>query len=67
MKVWNGYGSEHSMNLVIVGHFKEVRDAEKAKELIDLLTEQVNAEPEAYQREASPPCHFASVRRCRIC
>lgn len=54
MKVWSGFGSEHSMNLVMIGHFKEARDAEKAKELIELLTEQVNSEPEAYQREASP-------------
>jgi hypothetical protein len=37
MKVWNGYGSEHSMNLVMVGQFKSIEDAEQAKELIDNL------------------------------
>lgn len=37
MKVWNGYGSEHSMNLVMVGQFKSIESAEKAKELIDNL------------------------------
>lgn len=37
MKVWNGYGSEHSMNLVMVGQFKTIEDAEKTKELIESL------------------------------
>lgn len=54
MKVWNAYGSEHSMNLVMIGHFKEAHDAEKAKKLIDRLTEQVRAEPEAYRSEVVP-------------
>ena len=39
MKLWNAFGSEHSMNLVIIGRFNEVRDAELAKELIDRLVE----------------------------
>ena len=39
MKIWNGYGSEHSSNLVMVGKFKSVEDAEKAKELLDTITE----------------------------
>ena len=42
MKIWNGYGSEHSMNLVMIGRFKETKDAEKAKELIEKLTKIVN-------------------------
>jgi len=37
MKIWTSYGSEHSMNLVIIGKFKTVEDAEKCKELIDSL------------------------------
>lgn len=41
MKIWKGYGSEHSMNLVMIGHFKEVRDAKEAKKLLDQLTNQV--------------------------
>ncbi len=44
----NAYGSEHSMNLVMIGHFKEARDADTAKQLIDRLTEQVNAEADYY-------------------
>lgn len=44
MKVWYGYGSEHSMRLVMIGHFKEVKDAEAAKEAIDRLIAQVSAD-----------------------
>lgn len=54
MKVWYGFGSEHSSNLVMIGRFKNVRDAEKAKKLIERLIEQVNAEPDVYQRDSSP-------------
>lgn len=54
MKVWNGYGSEHSMNLVMIGRFKEARDADKAKKLIDELIKQVNAERDFYRSDASP-------------
>ena len=41
MKIWNGYGSEHSMNLVMIGHFKSNNDAEKTKQAIDMLTEEL--------------------------
>lgn len=39
MKIWHGYGSEHSMNLVMIGHFKSPEDAKEAQELIEQLTE----------------------------
>ena len=39
MKIWTGYGTEHSANLVIIGNFKTVDDATIAKEMIDELTE----------------------------
>ncbi|MCC7212451.1 MAG: hypothetical protein E3K40_11980 [Candidatus Brocadia sp.] len=42
MKIWYGYGSEHSMNLVMIGKFKNAEDAKKTKELIDQLTEGLN-------------------------
>ena len=28
MKIWTGYSSEHSMNLVLIGKFKQAKDAE---------------------------------------
>ncbi|ASP47403.1 DUF6375 family protein [Cognaticolwellia beringensis] len=39
MKIWTSYGSEHSMNLVMVGTFKTAEDATQAKELSERLTE----------------------------
>lgn len=40
MKIWNGYGSEHSMNLVLIGRFKRAQDAEKIEKDIDRLSAQ---------------------------
>ncbi|MCK5431267.1 MAG: hypothetical protein KAJ03_00915 [Gammaproteobacteria bacterium] len=39
MKIWHGYGSEHSMNLVMIGQFKSSDDAEKTHQLIEQLSE----------------------------
>ncbi len=47
MKLWYGYGSEHSMNLVMIGQFKDAGEATKAKEVIERITEQVNLDIEA--------------------
>jgi hypothetical protein len=41
MKIWSQHGSEHSANLVMIGHFDEVSEAIKAKEIIDALSNQV--------------------------
>lgn len=38
MKMWHEYGSEHSMNLVMIGHFKNPDDAEKTQNLIKQLS-----------------------------
>lgn len=40
MKIWNGYGSEHSMNLVLIGRFKRAQDAEKVEKDIEMLSAQ---------------------------
>lgn len=37
MKIWKSYGSEHSSDLIMIGKFKSVHDAEEAKELLDSL------------------------------
>ena len=47
MKIWNGYGSEHSMNLVLIGRFKQAQDAEKAEKDINKLSTQA-AKDECY-------------------
>lgn len=51
MKLWYGYGSEHSMNLVMIGQFKDADDATKAKEVIERITEQVEIDIDADQIE----------------
>jgi hypothetical protein len=44
MKIWYQHGSEHSANLVMIGHFTDATEAIKAKEIIDELTKQVTAD-----------------------
>lgn len=57
MKIWNGYGSEHSMNLVMIGRFKELDDAKQAKDLIDRISEQVSKESLHSIRDEAPSRH----------
>lgn len=37
MKVWSGFGSEHSANLVMIGHFQTPEDAEVAVRQLEKL------------------------------
>ena len=47
MKIWHEHGSEHSANLVMIGHFEDATEATKAKEIIDALTDQVAKDQES--------------------
>lgn len=38
MKIWQSYGAEHSMNLVIIGKFENVTDAEICENEANALT-----------------------------
>ena len=42
MRIWRGYGSEHSMNLVMIGRFRDSISATHTHEIITNLTAQVN-------------------------
>lgn len=44
MKIWLSTGSEHSMNLVMIGRFSDAGDAETVKNILDKLTETVTEE-----------------------
>jgi hypothetical protein len=55
VKLWFGYGSEHSMNLVMIGRFKEAGDAARAKQAIDRLTDHIDAEVGAGRIEVGQP------------
>lgn len=47
MKIWYQYGSEHSANLVMIGHFTDAMEAIKANEIINELTKRVSEEQDA--------------------
>ncbi len=49
MKIWNSFGSEHSANLVMVGRFKDAASAEKAKEVIDKISDFVLNSEEKFE------------------
>ena len=49
MKLWTEIGSEHSMNLVMIGRFVDASDAADAKRLIDQLIALVMEEQAAGQ------------------
>lgn len=55
MKVWYGYGTEHSMNLVMIGRFKDADTAERAHVLIKELTTALQAEEEAGRLTVGEP------------
>ena len=42
MKIWNGYGSEHSANLVMIGKFSTEKQAESFCEIIEKIGAQVS-------------------------
>jgi len=49
MKIWNSFGSEHSANLVMIGKFKDAASAEKAKEVIDKISDFVLNSDEKFE------------------
>lgn len=55
MKIWHSYGSEHSSNLVMIGHFKSAADASKAVEIIQAITDQARLEQDEGSAEVGTP------------
>ena len=51
MKIWQSYGSEHSMNLVMIGRFKQESDAKRVEELFGSLLEKLRGLPESDIKE----------------
>lgn len=54
MKIWNGYGSEHSMNLVLIGKFKREKDAQKVEKDIHKLSAQASKDDSHYLAFGEP-------------
>ncbi|QGZ47422.1 hypothetical protein GPZ77_02500 [Streptomyces sp. QHH-9511] len=44
MRIWNGYGSEHSMNLILIGQFQTVAEARAVTERMKALEALAEAE-----------------------
>lgn len=69
MKLWNSYGSEHSANLVLIGHFKDSASAEETNAAISELSSfasdsENNPDPERYSEKAMEllnKLHFHNV------
>ena len=66
MKIWNSYGSEHSANLVLIGHFKDAIAAEEAKAALEdamefFQNEEFNPEADRYSDET-----MAVLRRLKV-
>ena len=53
MRIWHSFGSEHSMDLVLVGRFETVSDAETAVERMEALKVLAEAEwsDDSWQRQ----------------
>lgn len=47
MKIWYGYGSDHSANLVMIGEFQTEQDAERVYELINTISENASSDSAA--------------------
>jgi len=60
MKVWQGYGTEHSMNLKLIGHFADTTDARGAEEAIRALTAAAEAEHAAGRLQYGEPLRLFS-------
>lgn len=57
MKIWTGYGSEHSSNLKLIGHFHTEGAAKSAEQVFERLRDRVYAEisAETYDENQDPP------------
>ena len=55
MKLWLGYGTEHSMNLVMIGQFDDNREAAQAFAALQHIKGQVNDDEESGLLEVGNP------------
>ncbi|MFD5901033.1 DUF6375 family protein [Streptomyces microflavus] len=55
MKAWYGYGTEHSMNLVMIGRFEDATAAEKTHKVIQALITALTEERDAGRLAVGKP------------
>lgn len=66
MKVWYGFGTEHSMNLVMIGRFRNAATAETVKGIIDQFKTAVEEEQEAGRLVVGEPTESYSDEMLRL-
>lgn len=60
MKIWRGYGTEHSMNLRVIGHFSSADEASGVEKAIRVLTAAAEAKVAAGRLEHGEPLRMFS-------
>lgn len=66
MKVWYGFGTEHSMNLVMIGRFKDAATAETVNGIIDEFKMAVEADQAAGRLKLGEPTDTYSDKMIRL-
>lgn len=66
MKVWYGFGTEHSMNLVMIGRFKDAATAETVNGIIDEFKTAVEADQAAGRLKLGEPADTFSDEMLRL-
>lgn len=66
MKVWYGFGTEHSMNLVMIGRFRDAATAETVNGIIDKFKAAVEADETAGRLRAGEPTGTYSDEMLRL-
>jgi alpha-amylase/alpha-mannosidase (GH57 family) len=67
MKIWNSYGSEHSAQLVLIGRFKTIADADGAHRVLTEINDYMRTHsPELFQAVRYPPEFQALLEGLKI-
>jgi hypothetical protein len=67
MKIWRSYGSEHSAQLVMIGRFKTIEDADGAHKVLEEIREYMrNHSPDLHQAVRYPPEFVTLLKRLNI-
>ncbi|HLI56008.1 MAG TPA: DUF6375 family protein [Actinomycetota bacterium] len=66
MKVWYGFGTEHSMNLVMIGRFQDAAAAETVRRIIEEFKFAVQADETAGRLTVGEPSRIYSDEILRL-
>ncbi|MFH1499953.1 MAG: DUF6375 family protein [Verrucomicrobiota bacterium] len=67
MKIWHSYGSEHSAQLVMIGRFRTIEDADRAHKTLEEIHEYMrNHSPDIHQAVRYPPELVTLLKRLKL-